>query len=518
MTIDCEESESEEEGDVRQTLDGADDEAEATPQRGANFDTLIEVFWFITGCNNGRGLSNESTVWLLSLLCDERLNLDLIRHWRTLHAVIQFGMTLLMSRRVYVTTSFTIPGWPTPFEVTSTSGKEVVLELFGNPENAEGFVLFPRPQNSVAGRVYTTPESATYWEDAQKATIEMFGEGTVIVPLILSSDATILSGNERVRVWAVYISIANIPLRRRWLDCGKILMIQSVESAFPRGGAGWNLLKVHLLTHLVDAICRAGLPREFSAAVYENAHIRNCKLPYRASNHRQPAQAIATHNVRASALAQLASSIPGRRRYQTALCRAVATGRPQLTQARKSLTERPTGKSDDASVFEQIDWAVGGLLMFYDTVMRNAGLRPFPAWAHTAVALPAVPTDFGLIKPHYARAAATLHGHTAFSCVEYESVARQPLYGRMLMLLDAEEPLENGEHEKVEVAVMQRLTAPGLDAGTGCQMLGPGSLFHGLAVIPIACIKRAVHCVPSFVKRDLWYLNKWAYFCTLEPY
>ncbi|CAI7918874.1 unnamed protein product [Closterium sp. NIES-53] len=224
MTIDCEESESEEEGDVRQTLDGADDEAEATPQRGANFDTLIEVFWFITGCNNGRGLSNESTVWLLSLLCDERLNLDLIRHWRTLHAVIQFGMTLLMSRRVYVTTSFTIPGWPTPFEVTSTSGKEVVLELFGNPENAEGFVLFPRPQNSVAGRVYTTPESATYWEDAQKATIEMFGEGTVIVPLILSSDATILSGNERVRVWAVYISIANIPLRRRWLDCGKILL------------------------------------------------------------------------------------------------------------------------------------------------------------------------------------------------------------------------------------------------------------------------------------------------------
>ncbi|CAI5985929.1 unnamed protein product [Closterium sp. NIES-65] len=567
-----------------------------------------------------------------------------------------------------------------------------VLEMFGNPENAEGFVLFATQENSAAGRVYTTPQSARYWQEAQKAAVEMFGEGAVVVPLILSSDATVVSGNERVRVGAVYISIANIPLRRRWLDCGKILlallpfppsnmtpamkvelfqaamkivladlivashtglaatdptgvsrfivpllfsyvadypetckvsctqqlgsakpcslcavdrkdlrdmdharlagvrvpgnghywasganftasehaavmmiapfvlegdadimdqltlvavlqwhescvratshtdeslaefetatkrMIQSVESAFPRGGAGWNLIKVHLMTHFPDAIRRGGLLWEYSAAVFENAHIRTCKLPYRASNHRQPAQAIAAHNVRASALAQLASALPGRRRNQTALVRAVASGTPQLTQARKSLTDRPTGETDAASVFEEIDRAVGGLLMYYDTVMRNAGLRSFPAWAHTAVALPALPTDFGLIRPHYARAAASLHGHTAFSCVEYETPRGETRYGRLLMLLDAEEPLDAGGHAKVEVAILQRLIQEGVDAGTGCQMLGVGSLFHGLAVIPIRRIKRAVHCVPSFRERDLWYLNKWAYFCTLEPY
>ncbi|CAI5991496.1 unnamed protein product [Closterium sp. NIES-64] len=758
LTISDEGSESEDEGTAQQALDG---EAEGPPRRPANFDTLVEVFRFITGCNNGRGLSNESTVWLLNLLRDERLNLDLIRHWHTLHAVVQFGMTLLMSRRVYATTSFTIPGWPSPFEVTHTSGKEAVLEMFGNPENAEGFVLFATQENSAAGRVYTTPQSARYWQEAQKAAVEMFGEGAVVVPLILSSDATVVSGNERVRVGAVYISIANIPLRRRWLDCGKILlallpfppsnmtpamkvelfqaamkivladlivashtglaatdptgvsrfivpllfsyvadypetckvsctqqlgsakpcslcavdrkdlrdmdreaapyrtvegqeallddpeqaklfstlnvasflwtfnfsrtlwgntylsqmpdilhaiyigrmttlypdarlagvrvpgnghywasganftasehaavmmiapfvlegdadimdqltlvavlqwhescvratshtdeslaefetatkrMIQSVESAFPRGGAGWNLIKVHLMTHFPDAIRRGGLLWEYSAAVFENAHIRTCKLPYRASNHRQPAQAIAAHNVRASALAQLASALPGRRRNQTALVRAVASGTPQLTQARKSLTDRPTGETDAASVFEEIDRAVGGLLMYYDTVMRNAGLRSFPAWAHTAVALPALPTDFGLIRPHYARAAASLHGHTAFSCVEYETPRGETRYGRLLMLLDAEEPLDAGGHAKVEVAILQRLIQEGVDAGTGCQMLGVGSLFHGLAVIPIRRIKRAVHCVPSFRERDLWYLNKWAYFCTLEPY
>ncbi|CAI5467421.1 unnamed protein product [Closterium sp. Yama58-4] len=531
---------------------------------------------------------------------------------------VRFGMTLLMSRRVYATTPFTIPGWPSAFEVTHTSGKEAVLELFGNPENAEGIVLFATQENSAAGRVYTTPQSARYWQEAQKAAVEMFGEGAVVVPLILSSDATVVSGNERVRVWAVYISIANIPLRRRWLDCGKILlallpfppsnmtpamkvelfqaamkivladlivashtglaatdpsgesrfivpllfsyvadypetckvsctqqlgsakpcslcavdcadlrdmdreaapyrtvegqeallddpeqaklfstlnvasflwafnfsrtpwgntylsqmpdilhaiyigfwlyirgvlrgtfhdalhkdqcmttlypdarlagilvpgnghywasganftasehaavmmivpfvlegdaeimdqltlvavlqwhescvratshtdqslaefetatrrMIQSVESAFPRSGAGWNLIKVHLMTHFPDAIRRGGLLWEYSAAVFENAHIRTCKLPYRASNHRQPAQAIAAHNVRASALAQLASALPGRRRNQTALLRAVASGTPQLTLARKSLTDRPTSGSDAASVFEEI--------------------------------------------------------------------------------------------------------------------------------------------------------------------
>ncbi|CAI5970755.1 unnamed protein product [Closterium sp. NIES-64] len=48
-----------------------------------------------------------------------------------------------------------------------------------------------------------------------------------------------------------------------------------------------------------------------------------------------------------------------------------------------SLTARPDHKSNAASVFEEIDMAMGGLLYFYDTVMRNAGLRPFPAWVCT---------------------------------------------------------------------------------------------------------------------------------------
>ncbi|CAI5988161.1 unnamed protein product [Closterium sp. NIES-64] len=184
----------------------------------------MEVFRFIVGCNDGAGLSNESTVWLLNLLQDERLDLELIRHWQTLYAVIRFGMALLMSQRQYDTISFTVPGWEGEFQVIRANGREALIEILGNPENADGFVLRPRQVNSAAGRVYTTPETASFWEHAQVAAEMEYGAGAVVVPLILSSDATILSGDERTRVWVVYLSIANIPLRRQWMDCGKLLL------------------------------------------------------------------------------------------------------------------------------------------------------------------------------------------------------------------------------------------------------------------------------------------------------
>ncbi|CAI5987390.1 unnamed protein product [Closterium sp. NIES-64] len=457
---------SNEEGDAAAVLDDNDSAPEGTFRPCENFDTLMEVFRFIVGCNNGAGLSNESTVWLLNLLRDERLDLELIRHWCTLYAVIRFGMSLLMSQRQYDTITFTIPGWEGEFQVIRANGREVSFHVAG--------------RHRVAGN---------------------------------TSDATILSGNERTRVWAVYLSIANIPLRRRWMDCGKLLLamlpfppatmtpaqkVELFQAAMkivladlvvashvrmkkmypdarlaglrsPGSGSYWasganftasehaSAMMVHLLTHVPNGVRRGGLPPEFSAAVYENAHIRTCKLPYRTSNHRQPLQAIAAHNVRASAMGQLTSALPARRRNQTALTQAIATDTPQLTLARRSLTARPDHESSAASVFDDVNIPVGGLLFHYDTVMRNAGLRPFPAGAHTAVAVPAFPTDYGHIRPHYVRAAASLHGHTAFSCVEYLSSAGRTAYGRLILLLDAERPLDDSSYEPAEVAVLQRL-------------------------------------------------------------
>ncbi|CAI5961586.1 unnamed protein product [Closterium sp. NIES-65] len=372
---------------------------------------------------------------------------------------------------------------------------QAVIELLGNPDNAEGFMLRPRQVNTAAGRVYTTLETATFGEYAHTAAEAEFGPGAVVVPLILSSDATILSGTCRPciptltspsRVWQLLGQRRKLHRQRARRRHDGARAVVSQLAPFALEGEGEIVNRLALMTELerheagVRAPShsdvslgdfeqatkrRAGLPSQYSAAVYENAHIRTCKLPYRTSNRRQSLQAITAHNVRAAALARLTTTLPSRRRNQTALTRirAIASGTPQLTATRKSLTAWPDHDLEAGSVFEEINQAVGGLLMDYDTVMRHAGLRPFPAWTQ---------------------------------------------YGRLLMLLDAERPLDDLNHEPAEVAVLQRLPPQGLDQCTGCQMLGPPEYYRGLVVVPISQLRRAVHCVPSFNEPDLWYLNK----------
>ncbi|CAI7915281.1 unnamed protein product [Closterium sp. NIES-54] len=177
-----------------------------------------------------------------------------------------------------------------------------------------------------------------------------------------------------------------------------------------------------------------------------------------------------------------------------------------------TLTSVPHGGEPADSVFQQLNEALGGILATYDGAMRAACLRPFPAKAHTALALPAGETDLGTLRPHYVRAAASLHGHTAFSCVEYETAAGQLAHGRLLMLLEAEQDVP-GMVQEVEVAVIHRLVDRGLDEHTGCRTLSAPQAIGGLAVIEVAAIHRAVHCAPSFERRGIWYLNRWAYRC-----
>ncbi|CAI5939342.1 unnamed protein product [Closterium sp. NIES-64] len=650
------------------TVMEADRVPEADFRPTEKFDTLMEVFHFITGCNDGHGLSNDSTVWLLNLLKEERLNLALLQHWHTLHAVVQYGMSKLMATREYETHTFTLPNWATPFEVTATSGKEAVLELLRNPANAEGFVLFPREENSGAGRMYSTPETATYWEEAQPAAVAMFGEGTVVIPLILSSDATMLSGNERTKVRAVYISIANIPLYRRWQECGKLLLAMlpfppSQMSSTEKTALFQAAMKIvladlivashTLILHLPmcgihtgmaatdpNGVARFVVPLLFSyvadypetckvSCTQQLGSVRPCSLCYVQREHLRdmdreaaemrtvekqegvlddPAEAAlyATMRVpsflwdfnfsrtvwgntyltmgpdilhaifigwwlyirdalrgnndeaatkdgyadistqRAVPLATICTStedvdpcaghilccivcrrqaemypdariagiaVPGSGNYwvsganytaseHAAVMMAITTGTPQLTRASKSLTSAPHGGEPAGLVFEQLNTALGGILATYDGAMRAACLRPFPAKAHTALAVPAGHMDLGTVRPHYVRAAASLHGHKAFSCVEYETAAGQVEHGRLLMLLEAEQDVPGAEQE-VEVGVIQRLVDVGLDAHTGCRTLSAPSAMGGLAVIEVAAIRRAVHCVPSFERRGI---------------
>ncbi|CAI7844751.1 unnamed protein product, partial [Closterium sp. NIES-54] len=133
--------------------------------------------------------------------------------------------------------------------------------------------------------------------------------------------------------------------------------------------------------------------------------------------------------------------------------------------------------------------------------------------AHTALALPGTRTDVGVVSPHYVRATPSLHGRKAFSYVEFVATGREVHYGRLLLLLDVKRDVHGVEQGSVEVAVVPRLADRGLHELTGCRILGVPQAMGGMEVVAVERIRRAVHCVPSFVTRGRWYLNRWGFRC-----
>ncbi|CAI5464126.1 unnamed protein product [Closterium sp. Yama58-4] len=742
--------------------DGASSESDddASSVDDVDFKTALEFFHFVVGCNGGEGLSNKCVAWLFKILRDPCLDLDAIRRWRTKRAVLQYGLRLMMARRVYRTEEVRIPGVDHTFEVMLAS----IVEAFTrrpNPVLSALTMRFSMPGNIVrmicrlirgltcASMPFHALLPRRPPDPLQAALDALHGEGQVVAPIILSSDATILSGNERVKVWAVYLSLANIHLRLRWGDSGKILlallpmptqgmtaeqkvqlfqaamqivladlivashtwvcfcmhisgdigiaardpwgvdrviwpilfsyvadfpetckvsctqqhgsampcslcyvdrghlrcmtaaaseprtvdqqssllhnprlartystlcipsflwewnfartvwgntylsqmpdilhiiylgfwlylraalhgpdsraatldeyvitpgvissrtivafldwhetyvraaqhtdeslsmfgtatrrMVQLVESTFPRDHSGWNLVKVHLLLHLTEAFRRGGLPREYSAAVYENAHIRTCKRPYRASNHRDLRRAIAQHNTNTALLTHLPTNLEGDRQYNTALRRAIAAGLPQLCRQRyRLLSDSSAQEQAPLGLYATYDAAIPGGIGPYEMLCRLYGYIPFPAWVHTALALPGREMDYTLIRPHYARAAPSLHGAPAFSFIEYEDGSGELVHGRVHLLLTLTMSSCDADPAGEELAFVRRWFPSHEDECTGCMRMRPSDDELGYDFVPVVAVQRTVHMVESFVTPGLWFLNKWTGRCREE--
>ncbi|CAI6012840.1 unnamed protein product [Closterium sp. NIES-65] len=294
-------------------------------------------------------------------------------------------------------------------------------------------------------------------------------------------------------------------------------MVQLVESTFPREHSGWNLVKVHLLLHLTEAIRRGGLPREYSAAVYENAHIRTCKRPYRRSNLRDVGRVIAQHNTNAALLTRIPTNLEGNRQYNTARRRAIASGLPQLCRQRSrmhsAITDREQAPLD---LYATYDAAIPGGIGPYAYLTRLFGYVSFPAWVHMALALPARGTDHGLIRPHYVRANPPHHGAATFSFIEYEDGTGETVVGRVHLLLTLMMNSEDA-HPAGEAVAFVRQWYPSLeDECTGCMRMRPSDDELSYDLVPVASVQRTVHMVESFVTPGLWYLNRWAGRCREE--
>lgn len=76
---------------------------------------------------------------------------------------------------------------------------------------------------------------------------------------------------------------------------------------------GWQksefeLIKIHLMSHLSEAIRRSGVPCEYSTNMYEHLHIMLMKVPYRASNKKNFARQMTRHHERLLAIGRKANT------------------------------------------------------------------------------------------------------------------------------------------------------------------------------------------------------------------
>ncbi|CAO3638345.1 unnamed protein product [Mucor hiemalis] len=85
--------------------------------------------------------------------------------------------------------------------------KELVQHLFSHPLLQKYIILNPSIATREGEAVYNDISNSNWWLDLQ----QKIGQQTVIIPLMLSSDMTLVSQNARKKTWPLYLTIGNIP-------------------------------------------------------------------------------------------------------------------------------------------------------------------------------------------------------------------------------------------------------------------------------------------------------------------
>ncbi|CAI7852391.1 unnamed protein product [Closterium sp. NIES-53] len=299
-------------------------------------------------------------------------------------------------------------------------------------------------------------------------------------------------------------------------DTATRMMVQLVESTFPREHSGWNLVKVHLLLHLTEAIRRGGLPREYSAAVYENAHIRTCKRPYRRSNHRDVGRVIAQHNTNAALLTRIPTNLEGDRQYNTAMrrvrthirlpnvcCNYACRVIPPLPLSALCLCPPlPLSALCLCPLFASVHSLPLSALCF---CLPLASVRPLLLFA------PRLCPPFDSVRTCPLPLSACFFvrsRHLPLSAHPLSPFPACPRF-RLTGLEDA--------HPAGEAVAFVRQWYPSLeDECTGCMRMRPSDDELSYDLVPVASVHRTVHMVESFVTPGLWYLNRWAGRCREE--
>ncbi|CAI5477905.1 unnamed protein product [Closterium sp. Yama58-4] len=196
----------------------------------------LKLLHFVRRVNGGMGMAEVDINGLLQLVVEPGLAPLVISELRNCKDLERFEMERLAGlNREWSVATFEIdvilvltvhpPSPPLTMPLLSPAFATVhqaFAEMFGHPNNAPGFKLKARVDEDpdAGGRCYTTPETGTWWNDAQ----EHFGWSEVVGGIILYSDVTHMSNNGRKKAWPLMMTLANISQAKRWGKAGHTLL------------------------------------------------------------------------------------------------------------------------------------------------------------------------------------------------------------------------------------------------------------------------------------------------------
>ncbi|CAI5459336.1 unnamed protein product [Closterium sp. Yama58-4] len=182
----------------------------------------LKLLHFVRRVNGGMGMAEIDINGLLQLVVEPGLAPLVISEIRNCKDLERFEMERLVGlNRGWSVATFEIEGHP-PQRLLFQNSAQAFAELFGHTNNAPGFKLKARVDEDPdrGERRYTTPETGTWWNDAQ----EHFGWSEVVGGIILYSDVTHMSNNGRKKAWPLMMTLANISQAKRWGKAGHTLL------------------------------------------------------------------------------------------------------------------------------------------------------------------------------------------------------------------------------------------------------------------------------------------------------
>ncbi|CAI5464675.1 unnamed protein product [Closterium sp. Yama58-4] len=130
----------------------------------------LKLLHFVRRVNGGMGMAEVDINGLLQLVVEPGLAPLVISELRNCKDLERFEMERLAGlNRGWSVATFEIDGHP-PQRLLFQNSAQAFAEMFGHPNNAPGFKLKARVDEDpdAGGRCYTTPETGTWWNDAQQ--------------------------------------------------------------------------------------------------------------------------------------------------------------------------------------------------------------------------------------------------------------------------------------------------------------------------------------------------------------